>query len=87
MKKTALIVLALVTLSGCQKEIGTQAWCDEMTETPKSKWTGQNAIDYAKYCVLLDAVGSESWCNELKEKPKGDWSANDAKNFAQYCVF
>ena len=87
MKKIALSFLVLLTLSACQTEVGTQDWCYEMAEKPKSEWNAQGAVDYAKHCVLLDAVGSEAWCNNLEEKPKGDWSANEATSYAKHCVF
>lgn len=87
MKKIAFSFVALLTLSACQTEVGTQAWCDEMSEKPKSEWNAQGAVDYAKHCVLQDAVGSEGWCSDLEDKPKGDWSANDATSYAKHCVF
>ncbi|KLN66639.1 DUF3012 domain-containing protein [Vibrio sp. VPAP30] len=87
MRKIAFSFVALITLSACQAEVGTQTWCDEMTDKPKSEWNAQGAVDYAKHCVLQDAVGSESWCNDLEDKPKADWSANDATGYAKHCVF
>ncbi|MGR5117971.1 DUF3012 domain-containing protein [Vibrio astriarenae] len=87
MKRTLLLLSTLVILSGCEVEVGTQAWCDNMNETPKSEWTAQVTFDYAKHCVLSDAVGSAQWCESLEDKPKGDWSANEATSYAKHCVF
>ncbi|WP_038173218.1 MULTISPECIES: DUF3012 domain-containing protein [Vibrio] len=87
MMKTLWSLSALVLLSACQDEIGTQAWCDKMADTTKSEWSAQGAMDYAKHCVLLDAVGSEPWCNSLEDKPKGDWSSNEATSYAKHCIF
>jgi hypothetical protein len=87
MKKITLALFTLLALSACKDEIGTQAWCDNMADTPKSEWNAQGAVDYAKHCVLQDAVGSEAWCNDLEETPKGDWSANDAASYTKHCVF
>lgn len=87
MKKIAFALLTLAALSGCKDEIGTQTWCDNMDEKPKTEWNAQSAVDYAKHCVLQDAVGSEAWCSDLDSKPKGDWSANQATSYAKHCVF
>ncbi|MDR9826215.1 DUF3012 domain-containing protein [Vibrio sp. FNV 38] len=87
MKKTILILFTLGLLSGCEAEIGTQSWCDSMNEMPKSDWTAQVTFDYAKHCVLMDAVGSPGWCEGLEGKPKGDWSTNEATSYAKHCVF
>ncbi len=86
MKKIAFMLFALVTLSACEDEVGTQSWCDEMDSTPKTEWNAQGAVDYAKHCVLLDAVGSQAWCEQLENKPKADWSTNDATSYAKYCI-
>ncbi|MGX1927420.1 DUF3012 domain-containing protein [Vibrio sp. NH-7] len=86
MKKLPLVLFALVALSACKDEVGTQNWCDSKAQGPKSEWSAQDALDYAKHCVLQDAVGSESWCESMSDKPKGDWSANEAKNFATHCI-
>ncbi|WP_281516130.1 DUF3012 domain-containing protein, partial [Vibrio parahaemolyticus] len=49
--------------------------------------TADNAVDFAKHCVLQDGVGSEQWCESLKDKPKGDWTANEATSFTKHCIF
>ena len=86
MKKVTLALFTLLALRACKDEVGTQSWCDHKAEAPKHEWSAQDAIDYAKHCVLLEPVGSKSWCADLKEKPKGDWSANEVKNFAKHCI-
>lgn len=45
-------ILALTTLTACEPERGSEAWCKKMDETPKSDWTLGDAGDYTKYCVL-----------------------------------
>lgn len=86
MKKLSIVLFALFALSACKDEVGTQNWCDHKAEAPKTEWSAQDAIDFAKHCVLTDAVGSESWCEKIKEKPKGDWSTKEVKNFATHCI-
>mgnify|MGYP003884871427 CR=1 FL=1 len=87
MKKLALALFALLALSACKDEVGTQGWCETMDNTPKTEWNAQTAVDYAKHCVILDAVGSEAWCKQLDNTPKADWSANDAASYAKHCIF
>ena len=44
--------VALLLLSGCEPEVGSEAWCEEMESTPKGDWTMNAASDYAKHCLL-----------------------------------
>lgn len=37
--------------AGCAK-VGSPEWCDNMDDKPKGDWTGNEAGDYAKYCLL-----------------------------------
>lgn len=87
MKKLILVLSTFALLNGCEDEVGTQGWCETMDATPKSEWTAQGTLDYAKHCFLSDAVGSPGWCESLEAKPKGDWSANEATSYAKHCVF
>ncbi|UPQ89589.1 DUF3012 domain-containing protein [Vibrio sinaloensis] len=87
MKKYLVALLVIPMLFACQDEVGTQAWCDNLNDTPKSEWNAQNALDFAKHCVFSNAVGSENWCRELDDKPKGDWSANEVASYTKHCVF
>jgi hypothetical protein len=32
--------------------IGSETWCDKLSEKPKGDWTGSEAGDYAKHCVM-----------------------------------
>lgn len=82
-----MLLLAATALTACSDEVGTEAWCKDMREKPKTEWTTDNAVDFAKHCVLQDGIGSEQWCKNLKDKPKGEWTANEATDFAKHCVF
>lgn len=33
-------------------EVGSEAWCEQMNEKPKGDWTGNEATDYARYCLF-----------------------------------
>ena len=45
------VVLSLGALA-CAPEVGSDAWCKKMKETPKGDWSANEAADYAKHCVL-----------------------------------
>lgn len=53
MLKKMLAVVALGwMLAGCSPEVGSEAWCDDMDDTPKGEWTANDAGNYAKHCVF-----------------------------------
>ena len=43
-------IIALTT--ACEPEVGSEAWCKDMTEKPKGDWTVNEAADFAKHCVI-----------------------------------
>jgi len=54
-KKIILLGLSLaflLSLSACAPEIGSEKWCVDMKEKPKSDWTVNEATNYAKHCIL-----------------------------------
>lgn len=54
MKSTALgLVVALMVLaSGCAPAVGSERWCADMKAKPPADWTANQAVDYAKHCIL-----------------------------------
>lgn len=42
----------LLTLSACAPEIGSDKWCANMKAKPKGDWTPNEAVDFAKHCIL-----------------------------------
>jgi hypothetical protein len=49
-----LLVLALgAVLAGCAP-VGSARWCANMKAKPKGDWTANEALDFAKHCVLPD---------------------------------
>jgi hypothetical protein len=44
--------VALILLSACAPEVGSDAWCKQMEDKPKGDWTVNEAGDYAKHCVF-----------------------------------
>ncbi|MGR5068470.1 MULTISPECIES: DUF3012 domain-containing protein [Vibrio] len=87
MKNLVLLLLASSALTACSDEVGTEGWCNDMSDKAKTEWTTDNALDFAKYCVLQDGIGSEQWCKNLKDKPKGEWTANEATSYTKHCIF
>ncbi|MCL9780161.1 DUF3012 domain-containing protein [Vibrio sp. S4M6] len=87
MKKLLFVILATLALSACTDSVGSVNWCNQLKEKPKSEWTTDNAVNFAKYCVFQNEVGSKSWCKDMSNKPKGDWTGNEAVDYAKYCVF
>ena len=47
-----LQVCSYVILTACSPEVGSEAWCKKMDETPKGDWSANMATDYAKHCVF-----------------------------------
>ncbi len=48
----AMAALLAVLASGCTPEIGSDAWCTKLRETPKADWSANQALDFAKHCLL-----------------------------------
>ncbi len=47
-----VLALAMLSLSACAPEVGSDAWCADLKEKPKSEWTANEAVDFAKHCVF-----------------------------------
>ena len=47
------VLLALAALvSGCAPEVGSEAWCEALAEKPRGDWTANEALDYARHCII-----------------------------------
>ena len=44
--------IALVLLSACAPEVGSEKWCAQIKEKPKGDWTANEATDYTKHCLF-----------------------------------
>ena len=49
--QTAVIVVTVAVTAGCAPKAGSEAWCEDLAESPKGEWTA-NAAVYTKHCVL-----------------------------------
>jgi hypothetical protein len=36
----------------CTPEVGSDAWCEAMGETPTGDWTANQAADFVRHCLL-----------------------------------
>lgn len=41
-----------LTLAGCAPEVGSDKWCSNLKAKPKGDWSTNEAVDYAKHCLL-----------------------------------
>lgn len=42
----------LFALSACAPEVGSERWCANMKAKAKADWTANEAVDYARHCIL-----------------------------------
>ena len=54
--RAGLVAFLLVAASGavvaCEPEVGSDDWCQDLKDKPKGDWTANEAVDFAKHCVL-----------------------------------
>jgi len=51
----ALAVLAAsLTLGSCAPKVGTPRWCEAMKQKPSGDWTANEALDFARHCVVTN---------------------------------
>ena len=49
----AMIVVATASwLVACAPEVGSPEWCEAMREKPGGDWTTNEALEFARSCVL-----------------------------------
>jgi hypothetical protein len=48
----ASVLSVSVLLLACAPEVGSEAWCEAMDETPTGDWTVNQAADFARHCLL-----------------------------------
>lgn len=52
MIRIIFLALALVQLSACSAEVGSEEWCNDLKDKPKDAWTAGEAKDFAKHCLF-----------------------------------
>ncbi len=49
----AVWILGLAAAVGaCAPEVGSKRWCAAMRDKPRGDWTANEALDFARHCVL-----------------------------------
>ena len=54
-KVSCTVALALILSAGlaaCSPEVGSKEWCEDLKKKDKGDWTGSEAKDFAKSCIL-----------------------------------
>jgi hypothetical protein len=49
-----LLLFFISSLAACSPEVGSDAWCEDMAETPKGDWSTNEATEFAKSCIFKD---------------------------------
>ncbi|PKG56897.1 DUF3012 domain-containing protein [Shewanella sp. Choline-02u-19] len=49
---TCLALVLAMGMTACAPEVGSEAWCQQMSEKPSGDWSTNEATDYAKHCVF-----------------------------------
>jgi hypothetical protein len=50
--KATLVASLLSTVAACAPEVGSKRWCAVMRDKPRGDWTANQALDFARHCVL-----------------------------------
>ena len=50
--RIAAVLGAVAWLSGCAPEVGSERWCQAMRDKPRGDWSANEALEFAKSCVL-----------------------------------
>jgi hypothetical protein len=45
---------ACVWLASCAPTVGSPRWCEAMKQKPRGDWTANEALDFARHCVLAN---------------------------------
>lgn len=47
-----IVSAAMISITGCAPEVGSEAWCKQMKEKDKGDWSTNEAADFAKHCLF-----------------------------------
>ncbi|HVS22825.1 MAG TPA: DUF3012 domain-containing protein [Gammaproteobacteria bacterium] len=48
------VLAACVLLASCAPKVGTPRWCEAMKQKARGDWTANEALDFARYCVITN---------------------------------
>ena len=52
MKIKYVLPLLILAVTACSPEVGSDKWCEKMSEKDKGDWTASEAKDFAKSCIF-----------------------------------
>jgi len=50
--KGVLLAGLALGVAACAPEVGAKRWCTAMRDKPRGDWTANEALDFARHCVL-----------------------------------
>jgi hypothetical protein len=50
--RVLLAVGVVAWLGACAPEVGSPKWCENMRAKPRGDWTANEALEFARSCVL-----------------------------------
>ena len=50
--RVAVLTSLTAWLVACAPEVGSTRWCEAMRDKPRGDWTANEALDFARSCVL-----------------------------------
>lgn len=50
--RAMMVVAAASWLASCAPEVGSPKWCEAMKEKAGGDWTANEAVEFARNCVL-----------------------------------
>jgi len=50
--RAMLLVTMATRLAACAPEVGSERWCEMMRDKPRGDWTANEALEFARSCVL-----------------------------------
>jgi hypothetical protein len=50
--RTVLIASLVGAVAACAPEVGSKRWCTAMRDKARGDWTANEALDFARHCVL-----------------------------------
>ena len=48
------LVAACVLFASCAPTVGSPRWCEAMKQKPRGDWTANEALEFARHCVLTN---------------------------------
>ena len=49
---SVLLTFLLTSMLTACAQVGSERWCQNMQETPKTEWTINEGSDYTRYCLF-----------------------------------